>query len=128
MNVLKHLTLLSSPALVLAGQLAIFSTSAFAHHGWNWGSPEQTELAGVIMEITIGMPHPVLAVEAEGRTWRVELDDPRQTRSTGLDVALAVGKEIVVLGHRNADGSAHIKAVRVSVEGTPFDVYPERIQ
>ncbi len=49
--------------------LALFASSAAAHHGWTWTVEEQSELTGVIREIFIGNPHAVLNVEAEGGIW-----------------------------------------------------------
>jgi len=112
-------------ATLAAGALA---GTALAHHGWEWADSELTELTGTIASITIAPPHPVIEVESEGETWTVELGNPSQTQRSGfVEGSAEVGQDIVVLGNRNADGSLHMKAVRITVEGQVFDIYPDRI-
>ena len=103
---------------------------AFAHHGWSWADSEQTELEGTIETISMSPPHPSLEVrDADGTLWQVDLGNPNQTQRSGFtgDTAEA-GDAITVLGNRNSDASrAHIKAVRITINGTNYDMYPERI-
>jgi hypothetical protein len=104
------------------------ATSALAHHGWSWAEAGMIELTGTIASITIAPPHPVIEVDADGKIWTVELGNPSATARAGfVEGAAAVGQEIVVLGNRGADGSPRMKAVRITVEGTVYDIYPERI-
>ena len=86
------------------------------------------ELTGTITSITIAPPHPVIEVEADGEIWTVELGNPSATERAGfVEGAAAVGQEIVALGNRDAGGSTRMKAVRITIEGTVYDIYPERI-
>lgn len=103
---------------------------ALAHHGWSWADSEQTELEGTIETISMSPPHPSLEVrDADGTLWQVDLGNPNQTQRSGFtgDTA-APGDAITILGNRNSDASrAHIKAVRITIDGTNYDMYPERI-
>lgn len=121
------------PGRVFAGSMVtlLLITGAYAHHGWSWAEADQIELTGTIREISMAPPHPTLQVETEkDGLWRVELGNPRQTERSGfVDGVAKVGDQIVVLGNRSLDPSEkRLKAVRVSVGGKTFDIYPERIR
>ncbi|SBW06616.1 conserved exported hypothetical protein [uncultured Alphaproteobacteria bacterium] len=116
---------LAAAALVLAA-----SAPAFAHHGWSWAEGEQTTLEGTIREISMAPPHPVLRVEAaDGRVWQVDLGNPGQTERSGFTAESArPGDAVTVLGNRSREpGAAHMKAVRITIGGRNYDMYPERI-
>ncbi|QRM54621.1 DUF6152 family protein [Sinorhizobium sp. BG8] len=116
-------------AAALAGVLV--AGTAFAHHGWSWAEEEQTELTGIIRSVEISPPHPRLEVEtASDGLWRVELGNPRQTARSGfVEGSAKPGDEIVVLGNRSLDkNEKRMKAVRITVAGKVFDIYPERIR
>ncbi len=118
--------------LVILGAIALSATAlggaAMAHHGWTWAEAGMIELTGTITSITIAPPHPVIEVDAEGEIWTVELGNPSQTQRAGfVEGSAEIGQEIVALGNRDADGSTRMKAVRISIEGQVFDIYPERI-
>lgn len=107
------------------------ATAALAHHGWGWAEEQQSQLTGTIRTVTIAPPHPSMDVEtASDGLWRVELGNPRQTERAGfVEGSARPGDEIVVLGNRSLDvNEKRMKAVRITVNGKVFDIYPERIQ
>ena len=117
--------------MLCAASMALAATQASAHHGWAWAEEEQSELKGTIAEIPMAPPHPALRVEADdGRIWQVDLGNPNQTKASGFTGDTAeVGDEITVLGNRTKEpNKAHIKAVRITVGGEQYDMYPERIK
>lgn len=117
--------------MLCAASMALAATQVFAHHGWAWAEEEQSELKGTIAEISMAPPHPALRVEADdGRIWQVDLGNPNQTKGSGFTGDTAeVGDEITVLGNRTKElNKAHIKAVRITVGGEQYDMYPERIK
>lgn len=109
----------------------MFAASAYAHHGWSWAEADQIELEGTIREISMAPPHPTLhiATETDG-VWLVELGNPRQTQRSGfVEGAAKIGDPIVALGNRSLDPQEKkMKAVRITVSGKVYDIYPERIQ
>ncbi|MDO9026191.1 DUF6152 family protein [Zwartia sp.] len=119
-------------ALILcATAMALITMQAHAHHGWAWAEGEQSELKGTIAEISMAPPHPALRVKGQdGRLWQVDLGNPNQTQRSGFTGDTAkVGDDITVLGNRTKEpNKAHIKAVRVTVGGKQYDMYPERIK
>jgi hypothetical protein len=115
----------------LAGAFVGTSLPAFAHHGWSWAEDEQSELTGTIEQISMSPPHPTLRVKAaDGRLWQIDLGNPNQTARSGFTGKSAKpGDTVVVLGNRHRDKSqAHMKAVRITINGRNYDMYPERIR
>lgn len=109
---------------------ALGSFGAAAHHGWSWAEGDQTELRGTVREVYVGQPHPTLRVETADGVWLVELANPRQTEQAGFMAASAApGDPVVAIGNRSRTaGERRMKAVRVTVRGRTYDIYPERIQ
>jgi uncharacterized protein DUF6152 len=116
-------------AVVVAG-LAAASLPVFAHHGWDWAQAEQTEMKGTVEKVSMAPPHPSMEIKAaDGTVWQVDLANPNQTQRSGFTAKSAkAGDPIVILGNRHKDQSKRvIKAVRISVGGKTYDLYPERI-
>lgn len=109
---------------------AAIAGTAIAHHGWAWAEGEQTTLEGTIQSISFAPPHPSLTVMSEGTVWQIDLGNPRQTERSGFAEGSAkVGDAITVLGNRSQDANEKLmKAVRITVAGKNFDMYPERIK
>ncbi|ODN71475.1 DUF6152 family protein [Methylobrevis pamukkalensis] len=112
-------------ALVASGGLA---GAAFAHHGWSWTEDGFFQLEGVVREVYVGNPHATLDVDVEGTIWRVELAPPYATRAAGFtEDSAAPGEEVTAIGNRSReDTEPRMKAVRLIVRGTTYDVYPRR--
>lgn len=122
---------LNPRTLVIAALTALFAAPVIAHHGWSWAEVDQVELSGSVSEVRMAPPHPSLMVDtAADGSWRVELGNPRGTARAGFDQDSAKpGDPITVIGNRALDASdKRIKAVRVIVGDTTYDIYPERIQ
>lgn len=111
--------------------LALFAAGAQAHHGWSWADGQQITLGGTLQAISMAPPHPTLQVKvADGSVWQVDLGNPSQTQRSGFTGDTAkVGDAITVLGNRHQDhGKRHMKAVRITLDGKPYDLYPERVR
>ncbi|WP_255591558.1 DUF6152 family protein [Geminicoccus harenae] len=130
---MTQFTMTAARRLVLAAfaAAAIPGLPALAHHGWSWAEGEQMTLEGTIQSISMSPPHPVLQVQdAEGVVWQVDLGNPRQTERSGFTGDTAEpGDAITVLGNRSKDpDDMHMKAVRITIDGQNYDMYPDRIQ
>lgn len=115
----------------VGGAMAVIGLPALAHHGWSWAEDAQTELKGTIQAISLAPPHPTLQVVAADKVvWQVDLGNPNQTARSGFTTTSAKpGDAIVVLGNRHLDKTKmHIKAVRITIAGKNYDMYPERIR
>ncbi|THK39597.1 hypothetical protein EHS39_00060 [Ensifer sp. MPMI2T] len=121
-----------SARLLVGGVFGLLvATGAYAHHGWAWAEAEQMELSGTIRAISMAPPHPTLRVETKNDgVWRVELGNPRLTERSGFVEGVAkVGDPIVAIGNRSLDhNEKRMKAVRITVAGKVYDIYPDRIQ
>jgi hypothetical protein len=109
---------------------AAASLPALAHHGWSWAEDKQIEMQGTIQKISMAPPHPSLTVRAaDGVVWQVDLSNPGQTERSGFRANSAKpGDAITVLGNRHKDKSKMLmKAVRITIGGKNYDMYPERI-
>ncbi len=118
-------------ALLCAGLTAIVAMPALAHHGWGWAVDEQSELKGTIRAISMAPPHPSLQVAAaDGVVWQVDLGNPNQTARANFTAESAKpGDAVVVLGNRHKDAAKkQMKAVRITIAGKNYDMYPERIR
>jgi Flp pilus assembly secretin CpaC len=117
--------------LIGVGAVAATSLPALAHHGWNWAEDQQSELKGTVKSVSMAPPHPSLKVTAaDGKEWLIDLANPNQTERSGFTAASAkAGDAIVVLGNRAKDkAQLWMKAVRITVAGKTYDLYPERIK
>ena len=117
-------------AATLAASLAAVTLPALAHHGWDWAQAEQTEMKGTVQKVSMAPPHPSLQVKAaDGVVWQVDLSNPGQTERSGFTGASTKpGDSIVILGNKHKDKSKRVmKAVRITVGGKNYDMYPERI-
>ncbi len=129
MSTAIRLPALRVSTLALAGALGL-AAPALAHHGWSWAESEQMTLQGTIKTISMAPPHPTLHVTAsDGVVWQVDLGNPRQTADSGFTGDTAKpGDAITVLGNRDRDSAKpHMKAVRITLAGKNYDMYPERI-
>jgi hypothetical protein len=129
---MTQFTMTAARRLVLVALVAaaIPGLPALAHHGWSWAEGEQMTLEGTIQSISMSPPHPTLQVEAaDGVVWQVDLGNPRQTERSGFTGDTAEpGDAITVLGNRSKDpDDMHMKAVRITIDGQNYDMYPERI-
>lgn len=104
------------------------ATPALAHHGWSWTQSGFFRLEGVIRSVYVGNPHATLDVEVDGEVWRVEMAPPSRTIAAGFTEEVAKpGDEVVAIGNRSQEGDEkRMKAVRVTVGGKTYDVYPSR--
>ncbi|MFI0845845.1 DUF6152 family protein [Mesorhizobium sp. IMUNJ 23232] len=118
------------PASVLAGFIALATVvPALAHHGWSWTEDGFFQLEGIIRKIYVGNPHATLDVDVEGEIWRVELAPPAATIRAGFTEDTAKpGDEVIAIGNRSRDSTEkRMKAVRLTVNGKTYDVYPDRV-
>ena len=67
--------------------------------------------------------------DTQGTVWFVELGNPGRTTRSGFGADTAdIGDTVTVIGNRDQDhAKAHMKAVRIVIDGRNYDMYPERL-
>jgi uncharacterized protein DUF6152 len=113
----------------LAAAALVPARAAHAHHGWSWAEDATFELTGVIKSAKLGNPHGILKLDAKGEEWTVEVGQPWRNERAGLkDSMLVKGVELTVRGNRAKDPKLKVvKAVRITINGKSYDLYPERV-
>ena len=117
--------------LLLGAAAAGASLPALAHHGWSWAEDQQTVLEATIVSISLAPPHPSLVVKAAGGVqWQIDLGNPNQTERSGFTAASGKpGDAVTILSNRHKDKTKmQMKAVRITIAGKNYDMYPERIR
>ncbi|SLN75892.1 DUF6152 family protein [Oceanibacterium hippocampi] len=119
-------TLIAAAAFLVF--LVTLPGTGFGHHGWSWTTGGNIDLTGVIVKASLGMPHGVLQVDAEGEIWEVEVGQPWRNERAGLkDGDLAEGVEVRIIGEPAADpAERRMKAERIYLGGREFILYPGR--
>jgi hypothetical protein len=120
-----------SYALLTIAVTFAFTLPGLAHHGWDWAQDQQTVMKGTVQKVSMAPPHPSMTVKAEdGVVWQIDLSNPSQTERSGYTGKSAKpGDAIVILGNKHKDKSKRVmKAVRITVGGKTYDLYPERIR
>jgi hypothetical protein len=111
--------------------LVMTAPQVSAHHGWSGQSQEQFELSGTVHRgVSLAGPHATMQIEDEnGQVWDVTLAPPPRTQRAGLtEDAIPVGAQVSIVGNRNLDMHRYeVKTVRVTHDGTNYDVYPNRV-
>ncbi len=95
---------------------------------WAEFKPTEMHLSGTITDVSIDGSDPTLQVRGpDGRNWTVELADRRRNASLGLTrAAMLPGDRAQITGRRTQRfGEQRIKALRLTVEGRSFALYPE---
>lgn len=118
---------LMAATVVLLG-LLVHPVPGNAHHGWSWTIGGNIELIGVIQKVSLGMPHGVVTVDAEGEVWTVEVGQPWRNERAGLKPDdLAEGVEVRIIGEPSADPAQKLlKAERIYINGREYNLYPDR--
>ena len=97
----------------------LFSAFAWAHHGWSSYDADKTVKVEVpLAEVRYRNPHAEVEVDHQGKRWQVILAPMSRMESRGLAKdALSVGKTIMIEGYPRKDGTAEIRAERITVDG-----------
>lgn len=114
--------------VVLLFSISVSLDSANAHHGWKWTTGKNIELFGIIKTVSLGNPHGVLTVDAEGDVWTVEVGQPWRNQRAGLKAGdLSVGVEVKIIGEpsENLD-KKRMKAERILIGEKVYVLYPDR--
>ena len=92
--------------------------SAWAHHGWSSYDPKKVmKFEAPLAAVRYRNPHAEVDVDHEGKRWLVILAPISRMEARGLPSdALVAGKTIVIEGYPRSDGTAEMRAERITVD------------
>ena len=95
-----------------------------AHHGWgSYDAQQVLTLTGTIRAATYQNPHGTLDLEVPGKTWLVVLAPPFRMQNRGLAAAaLAVGKQVTVVGYPHRSDPVELRAERIVIDGKTVEL------
>ncbi len=105
---------LTAAALALS-----LSAPALAHHGWSsYDADKAVKLEVPLAEVRYRNPHAEVEVDRDGKRWVVVLAPIGRMESRGLPKdGLVAGKTVTIEGYPRKDGTAEIRAERITVDG-----------
>lgn len=111
-------------AIPLLSAALLVSLPALAHHGWgSYDADRALTVTAPLAEVQYRNPHAEVVVEHDGRTWQVVLAPVSRMTSRGLaDGALVAGKQVTIEGYPRNDGTAEIRAERITVDGKTIEL------
>ena len=111
----------------VAAAFALTAGAAQAHHGWASYSDDESQVSGVVEDVSLGQPHGLIKVRNTQGVWNVMLAPPAAIERSGLTLkAIPKGARVTARGHKRTDGTKEIKTERLVVGARTFDLYPGR--
>jgi hypothetical protein len=103
---------------------AATATTALAHHGWSsYDADNGVKLELPLTEVRYRNPHAEVEVDRQGKRWLVILAPTSRMESRGLTPdALKNGKVITIEGYPRKDGTAEIRAERITIDGKTIEL------
>lgn len=107
-----------------AAAVVLTTSAAWAHHGWSsYDADKVVKLEAPLTVVQYRNPHAEVQVDRDGKPWIVVLAPTGRMESRGLPAnALVVGKVITIEGYPRKDGTAEIRAERITVDGKAVEL------
>ena len=104
--------------------LTLVAASAWAHHGWSsYDTKKVVTLNAPLAEVRYRNPHAEVEVDHEGKRWLIILAPIRRMESRGLPSdALEKDKKITIEAYPRSDGTAEMRAERITVDGKTIEL------
>lgn len=102
---------------LLALMLSAIAT-AWAHHGWSsYDADKVMKFDAELAAVRYRNPHAEVDVAYEGKQWLVILAPISRMEARGLpNDALKTGKTVTIEGYPRSDGTAELRAERITVD------------
>lgn len=116
--------MISSSKWLAGAVLVAVASVAQAHHGWSaYDSGNTMRIEAPLQEVQYRNPHAEVEVDHDGRRWHVILAPIRRMESRGLpEGSLRQGKTILIEGYPKRDGTAELRAERITVDGKVIEL------
>jgi hypothetical protein len=110
-----HHVALERAASALAAATLVMATPAFAHHGWSdYDEGTTLTLKGTIKSSSYENPHATIVLDSQAQTFTVVLAPVARMESRGASrEAVAVGKEVTVIGYPSRTHAGEVRAERI---------------
>jgi hypothetical protein len=108
----------------LLAALALAPLLAAAHHGWSaYDAQQALTLTTRLESVRYGNPHVEVTIKRDDRVWNVVLAPVTRMRTRGLpDDALQAGRTVTLVGYPRLDGTAELRAERITVDGRTVEL------
>lgn len=109
---------------LFAATLLLAALPVLAHHGWGSYDANRTLRFDARLEtVRYANPHAEVQVDHDGKRWNVVLAPISRMAAHGLpDGVLAVGKTVTIEGYPRSDGTAELRAERITVDGKTVEL------
>jgi hypothetical protein len=104
---------------------AVLATGvAYAHHGWSsYDATKVMKPTAQIQQSSWGSPHGAIVITIEGKSWDVVLAPISRMEARGLKAEdIAVGKTVTVEAYPRSDGTAEMRAERITAGGKTVEL------
>lgn len=103
---------------------ALIALPALAHHGWSSYDANKTlKISAPLAQVQYRNPHAEVGVDYQGKRWNAVLAPISRMTSRGLpDGALVVGKTVTIESYPRLDGTAELRAERITVDGKTIEL------
>lgn len=107
-----------------AAAVVLTTTAAWAHHGWSsYDADKVVKLDAPLTVVQYRNPHAEVQIERDGKPWVVILAPTGRMERRGLAPdSLVVGKVVTIEGYPRKDGTAEIRAERITVDGKAVEL------
>jgi hypothetical protein len=114
------------PSRFMSALLCFFlaSAAAWAHHGWSsYDADKVMKFDAALAAVRYRNPHAEVEVDHQDKRWLVILAPISRMESRGLPGdALKTGKTVTIEGYPRSDGTAELRAERITVDGKTVEL------
>lgn len=107
-----------------AAAVILTTSAAWAHHGWSsYDADKPVTIEAPLTVVEYRNPHAQVQIDRDGHPWVVVLAPTGRMESRGMARdALVVGKTVTIEGYPRKDGTAEIRAERITVDGKSVEL------
>ena len=110
--------------LVAAMVAMALPAASAAHHGWSsYDSSKVLKVTGKFKKVSWTNPHGSATMDWKGKQWTVVLAPTGRMEARGLNPAMiAPGKQVKLVAYPRRDGTAEMRAERITAGGKTVEL------
>ncbi len=123
-RIVRRVTALAFAGALVVAIAASVAPPARAHHGWSsYEADKPVKVDAPLADVRYRNPHAEVEVDSSGKRWLVILAPTGRMESRGLPPdSLKPGKVVTIEGYPRKDGTAEIRAERITVDGKTVEL------